>query len=53
MTICWMNGVTAITLRPKRMAAMVSAPMIAPLTLPRPPIRLAPPITTAAIASNS
>ena len=33
--------------------AMINAPSIAPATVPRPPIRLVPPITHAAIASSS
>ena len=32
---------------------MIVAPITAPVTLPSPPCRLAPPITTAAITSNS
>ena len=32
---------------------MISAPRIAPKTVPRPPIKLVPPITQAAIASSS
>src|SRR5258707_15756334 len=33
--------------------AMISAPSMAPKTVPRPPIKLVPPITQAAIASSS
>ncbi len=38
---------------PLRMTPIIKAPMSAWLTRPRPPRKLAPPITTAAIASSS
>src|SRR5258706_412633 len=38
---------------PLRKTAMIKAPIIDPRTVPAPPFRLAPPITTAAMTSNS
>ena len=40
-------------LNPLRMTEMISAPVMALSTLPRPPRKLAPPMITAAIASSS
>jgi hypothetical protein len=47
------NGETPIKLRPLRIITMISTPISVPMMEPRPPNRLAPPITTAAMASSS
>src|SRR6266487_3612647 len=47
------SGETASSVIPLRRQAMIKAPNRTPSTLPRPPRKLTPPITQAAIASNS
>ncbi len=42
-----------IWLAPLRSTAIINAPIIEPMMLPVPPFKLAPPITTAAMMSNS
>src|SRR5215470_14347375 len=47
------NGDTFSKLRPFRIITIISTPIKVPMMDPRPPYKLAPPITTAAIASSS
>lgn len=53
MTTCCQKAETDSRLRPLRSTASISAPISVPDALPTPPARLAPPMTTAAIASSS
>src|SRR6266540_3594811 len=53
ITICWIKDETPRRLRPFLRTAMISAPIKVPTTVPSPPSKLVPPITVAAIASNS
>lgn len=53
MTTCCQKAETDSRLRPLRSTASISAPIRVPEALPTPPARLAPPMTTAAIASSS
>ena len=53
MTIGCRNASTFSRFMPLRITPIISAPTSALATLPRPPRKLAPPITTAAIASSS
>jgi hypothetical protein len=47
------SGASAISVMPLIRLAMMSEPKMTPSTVPRPPFRLAPPITQAAMASSS
>ncbi len=47
------NGDTPNRLRPLRIITIVNTPINVPMIEPRPPYRLAPPITTAVIAASS
>ena len=51
--ICFIGSETPICASPVCSTAMISTPRNELITLPRPPIRLVPPITQAAIAANS
>src|ERR1700678_898742 len=50
---CWIKGDTPIKLRPLFSTPIMSTPTILPPIPPIPPLRLAPPMTTAAIVSSS
>ena len=52
MAVCCQNGFTPRRLRPFRMVTISSTPAAVPRMLPVPPVKAAPPITTAAIASS-
>ena len=50
---CWMNGETPVRFSPLCKTPMIKTPTTVPAIPPTPPLKLAPPITTAAIASSS
>ena len=50
--ICCQNGLTPNKFRPLRMVTINKTPAVVPITVPDPPVKAAPPMTTAAMASR-
>ena len=53
VTICCTQLASPFCVQPIWMIVMIAAPMIVPATVPRPPVRLPPPMMTAAMMSSS